>query len=163
MYVQVSWYALFGRSASGSNVKVRLNDTHLTGLGVPVRCIHAHTRAHTHTHTHTHVYGHTHAHPLKADCSYECLPSVPPQVPAGRDCKLTVEGLKTNEMYVFAVAAYTQDGHLVGDTIGATSQPILSAFPMPHLAGLAYLCKVCPYTVELQTVGLSLPVVEGLL
>ena len=32
----ISYYTLYGRVASGSNVKVRLNDHHLDGLGIEV-------------------------------------------------------------------------------------------------------------------------------
>ena len=34
--VQIYWYALYGRAGTGSNIKVRLNDHHLRGCGVPV-------------------------------------------------------------------------------------------------------------------------------
>jgi hypothetical protein len=94
---KVVWYALYGRRASGSNVKVRLNDSNLPGLGIPV--------------------------------------------PVGEDCQLTVSGLQANETYVFAVAGYTQDGCLVGDSIGETGKPILSTHSLPALAGYTRLCK----------------------
>ena len=35
-YFQVAWYRLFARSASGNNVKVRLNDYQLPGTGEEV-------------------------------------------------------------------------------------------------------------------------------
>ena len=36
VYLQVAWYRLFARSASGNNVKVRLNDYQLPGTGEEV-------------------------------------------------------------------------------------------------------------------------------
>ena len=36
---QVAWYRLFARSASGNNVKVRLNDYQLLGTGEEVRFV----------------------------------------------------------------------------------------------------------------------------
>ena len=35
-HIKVYWYRLFGCSASGSNVKVRLNDSDLRGTGIEV-------------------------------------------------------------------------------------------------------------------------------
>ena len=77
-------------------------------------------------------------------CSSLTLPS-PSQVPAGKDCQLKVEGLKPNEVYTFAVAAYTRDGQLIGGNIGDTSLPHLAAHPLPLLAGFAHLSKVHTY------------------
>lgn len=36
-----------------------------------------------------------------------------------------MRGLEANEKYVFAVAAYSSNGKLVGDAVGDTSKPIL--------------------------------------
>ena len=57
--------------------------------------------------------------------------------------RLCVHGLQPNCEYVFAVGPYTHDGVLVGGTIGATSQPILSSFSYPLLIAWGELCKVC--------------------
>ncbi|XP_033102653.1 cilia- and flagella-associated protein 54-like isoform X3 [Anneissia japonica] len=94
---KVGWYSLFGCSAAGSNVKVRLNDYNLPGTGQ--------------------------------------------QVPA-YDCHLHVSGLVANEKYVFAVAAYTADGKLIGESIGQTSKPIMASHTMPILMSWAFLSQV---------------------
>ena len=56
------------------------------------------------------------------------------------DCELRVTGLRVNERYVFAVAAYTADGQLIGDAIGGYQSPhaILSPPPGPHDMGLPW-------------------------
>lgn len=51
-------------------------------------------------------------------------------------------GLKVNERYVFAVAAYTDDGQLIGNAIGDTSRPILASHPLPVLMTWAFLGQV---------------------
>ena len=68
------------------------------------------------------------------------LPSIS-QVPA-YDCELHVSGLQTNEKYVFAVAAYTADGTLIGDSIGDTTKSILASHPLPILMTWAFLSQV---------------------
>ncbi|XP_070557793.1 cilia- and flagella-associated protein 54-like [Ptychodera flava] len=98
---KVAWYRLFGRSASGSNVKVRLNDYFLQGTG--------------------------------------------DEVPA-YDCQLAVSGLKPNERYVFAVAAYTEDGQMIGGSIGDTGKPILASHPLPVLMAWAFLSQAAYQT-----------------
>ena len=57
-------------------------------------------------------------------------------------CELKVSGLNPNERYVFAVAAYTADGKLVGNSIGETSKPILASHPLPILMTWAFLSQV---------------------
>ena len=96
---KVAYYRLFGRVAAGSNVKVRLTDKHLPGLGVAVA-----TR--------------------------------------GEDTRLKVEGLQASESYVFAVAAYSQSGEVVGGSIGATGRPIVACFPLSMLMLWGYCCQV---------------------
>jgi hypothetical protein len=62
-------------------------------------------------------------------------------------CELSVHGLQPDEKYVFAVAAYTGDGKLIGDAIGASTKPILAMHPLSllqtwaYLAQTAYLCR----------------------
>lgn len=63
------------------------------------------------------------------------------QVPS-YGCELKVSGLNPNERYVFAVAAYTADGKLVGNSIGETSKPILASHPLPILMTWAFLSQV---------------------
>ncbi|XP_071809881.1 cilia- and flagella-associated protein 54-like isoform X2 [Asterias amurensis] len=106
---KVAWYRLFGRLASGSNVKVRLNDYFLPGTGE--------------------------------------------EVPA-YDCELHVSGLQTNEKYVFAVAAYTANGTLIGDSIGDTTKSILASHPLPILMTWAFLSQAA-YQVGCYPIGLT--------
>ncbi|XP_068129765.1 cilia- and flagella-associated protein 54 [Hyperolius riggenbachi] len=94
---KVAWYCIFGRSVTGPNVKVRLNDHHLPGTGE--------------------------------------------EVPASESNLLEVRGLKQNEKYVFAVAAYAADGHLIGDVIGESTKPILASSPLSVPATWAYLAQ----------------------
>ena len=63
------------------------------------------------------------------------------QVPS-YGCELKVSGLNPNERYVFAVAAYTADGKLIGNSIGETSKPILASHPLPILMTWAFLSQV---------------------
>ena len=63
------------------------------------------------------------------------------EIPAFR-CELKVNCLTPNEKYMFAVAAYTSEGKLVGDTVGESTRPLLASHPMPILMTWAYLCQV---------------------
>ncbi|XP_053319636.1 cilia- and flagella-associated protein 54 [Spea bombifrons] len=95
--VKVSWYCLYGRCVAGPNLKVRLNDHHLSGTGE--------------------------------------------EIPADSSTLLEVTGLQANEKYIFAIAAYSSDGVLVGDTIGESTKPIL-AFPLLSVsAAWGYLAQ----------------------
>ncbi|XP_071960070.1 cilia- and flagella-associated protein 54-like [Antedon mediterranea] len=69
------------------------------------------------------------------------IPGTGQQVPA-YDCHLSVSGLVANEKYVFAVAAYTVDGKLIGGSIGHTSKPIMASHTMPILMSWAFLSQV---------------------
>jgi len=53
-----------------------------------------------------------------------------------------VNGLTANEKYVFAVAAYTIDGQLIGGSIGNSTKPILATAPSNIVLALSYLCQV---------------------
>ncbi|XP_067914860.1 cilia- and flagella-associated protein 54-like isoform X3 [Heterodontus francisci] len=94
---KVHWYCIFGRSATGSILKVRLMDFHLQGTGQ--------------------------------------------EVPALGECLLKVKGLEPNEKYIFAVAAYSEDGNIIGNGIGETTKPILAYYPLPILTAWTYLCQ----------------------
>ncbi|XP_018107846.1 cilia- and flagella-associated protein 54 isoform X2 [Xenopus laevis] len=50
------------------------------------------------------------------------------EIPAGSGNLLEVKGLEANEKYIFAVAAYSSEGVLIGDAVGESTKPIL-AFP----------------------------------
>ncbi|PFX16137.1 Uncharacterized protein C12orf55-like [Stylophora pistillata] len=95
---KVAWYRLFARSASGNNVKVRLNDYQLPGTGE--------------------------------------------EIPATTDVKFYVRGLKADEKYMAAVAAYNEHGKLIGGSIGLTCRPILAAHPLPTLMAWGYLAQL---------------------
>ncbi|XP_077980140.1 cilia- and flagella-associated protein 54-like [Glandiceps talaboti] len=79
------------------------------------------------------------------------LPGAGDEVPA-YDCELSVSGLSPNERYVFAVAAYTADGELIGDSIGDTSKPILASHPLPVLMAWAFLSQVA-YQVQCYNIA----------
>ncbi|GCC32238.1 hypothetical protein chiPu_0010699 [Chiloscyllium punctatum] len=95
---EVYWFRIFGRTATGSILKVRLKDSHLQGTGI--------------------------------------------QVPAFGECLLEVKDLEPNEKYIFAVAAYSEDGTIIGNGIGETTKPILAYYPLPLLTAWTYLCQV---------------------
>lgn len=105
----VAYYKLFGRVASGSNVKVRLTDKNLPGLGVEVPARNYHGTDGT---------------------------------AAVTGVTLKVKGLQPNESYVFAVAAYSQSGELVGGSIGATGRPIVACYGLSMLMLWGYCCQV---------------------
>ncbi|XP_063010920.1 cilia- and flagella-associated protein 54 [Melospiza melodia melodia] len=53
-----------------------------------------------------------------------------------------VQGLDANEKYIFAVAAYSSDGKLIGDAIGQMTKPILAYPPLSATTVRAYLTQV---------------------
>lgn len=55
---------------------------------------------------------------------------------------LEIQGLDPNEKYIFAVAAYSSDGKLIGDAIGETTRPILAYPPLSATTVRAYLTQV---------------------
>ncbi|XP_075062080.1 cilia- and flagella-associated protein 54 [Mixophyes fleayi] len=63
------------------------------------------------------------------------------EVPANGNSLLVVKGLKKNEKYIFAVAAYSADGRLIGDVIGESTKPILAFPPLSVPATWAYLAQ----------------------
>ena len=64
------------------------------------------------------------------------------EVPSGKDCLLRVSGLKRNQRYVFAVAAYTSEGKLIGNSVGITSHSIVASHPLSCLATWGHLAHV---------------------
>ena len=44
--------------------------------------------------------------------------------------------------YMFAVAAFTADGKLIGGMVGDSTKPILASHPMPILMAWSYLSQV---------------------
>ncbi|XP_047462207.1 cilia- and flagella-associated protein 54-like isoform X2 [Mugil cephalus] len=74
------------------------------------------------------------------DCS---LPGTGDMVPAvSGDCVLRVTGLEPNLKYVFAVAAYNNQGKLLGNTIGRSTLPLLTCMSVPLLSAWASLAEV---------------------
>ena len=55
---------------------------------------------------------------------------------------MTVTGLQPDERYVFAVAAYTTEGKLIGDGVGETSKPVLASHCLPVLMTWAFISQV---------------------
>ncbi|XP_025107174.1 cilia- and flagella-associated protein 54-like isoform X1 [Pomacea canaliculata] len=70
---------------------------------------------------------------IKARMNDNFLPGTGDEVTScGGICELKVSGLTPDECYVFAVAAYAADGTLIGDSIGATTAPILASHPLAY-------------------------------
>ncbi|XP_052780184.1 cilia- and flagella-associated protein 54-like isoform X4 [Mya arenaria] len=78
---------------------------------------------------------------VKARLNDYFFPGTGQQIPYHHK-ELRVSGLKANERYVFAVAAYTQDGKLIGDGIGESTKPILANHPLPVLTTWAFLAQL---------------------
>ncbi|KAM4748836.1 cilia- and flagella-associated protein 54 [Rhinophrynus dorsalis] len=85
------------------------------------------------------------------------LPGTGEEIPAYSSNLLEVKGLVANEKYIFAVAAYSSDGVLIGDTIGESTKPILAFPPLSVPATWAYLAQsayqVGNYTVAKKAVS----------
>ena len=65
---------------------------------------------------------------------------------------MTVSDLTPNERYVFAVAAYTSEGKLIGGGVGETTKPILASHALPVLMTWALISQVgypCVYIFSL--------------
>ncbi|KAL0993745.1 hypothetical protein UPYG_G00113070 [Umbra pygmaea] len=68
------------------------------------------------------------------------------EVPACGERLLRVDGLKPNQKYVFAIAAYDTQGKLVGSAIGETTRPLLASMPLPLLTTWAQLAQAAYQT-----------------
>ena len=79
-------------------------------------------------------------------------------MPAAGERILRVDGLEPNQKYVFAVAAYDAKGELVGDAIGATTEPILAYMPLSLLTAWQHLAQVelGTHRMEFLCMGLTL-------
>ncbi|POI33342.1 hypothetical protein CIB84_002906 [Bambusicola thoracicus] len=69
------------------------------------------------------------------------LPNAGEEIPADGKSLLEIQGLDPNEKYIFAVAAYSSDGKLIGDAIGETTRPILAYPPLSATTVRAYLTQ----------------------
>lgn len=78
---------------------------------------------------------------VKARLNDYYFPGTGEQIPY-HHTELRVAGLKGNERYVFAVAAYTVDGKLIGDSIGESTRAILVNHPLPVLTTWAFLSQI---------------------
>ncbi|XP_065597313.1 cilia- and flagella-associated protein 54 [Cyrtonyx montezumae] len=83
---------------------------------------------------------------LKARLSNNKLPNAGEEVPADGKSLLEIQGLDPNEQYIFAVAAYSSDGKLIGGAIGETTRPILSYPPLSATTVRTYLTQVAYQT-----------------
>uniref|UniRef100_A0A2K5RE62 Cilia and flagella associated protein 54 n=1 Tax=Cebus imitator TaxID=2715852 RepID=A0A2K5RE62_CEBIM len=70
------------------------------------------------------------------------LPNSGEAIPADGKSIFEVKGLETNEKYVFAVAAYSNNGKLVGGAIGETTKPILIYPPLSTITARMFLTQV---------------------
>lgn len=73
-------------------------------------------------------------------------------VPAGTECIFRVDGLHSNQRYVFAVAAYSASGTLIGGSIGATSEVIPAHHPLSILTSWSLLAEVS-YNTKIHSVA----------
>ncbi|KAK2102403.1 hypothetical protein P7K49_020070 [Saguinus oedipus] len=60
-----------------------------------------------------------------------------------------VKGLETNEKYVFAVAAYSNNGKLAGGAIGETTKPILVYPPLSTITARMFLTQITTLSTHL--------------
>lgn len=58
------------------------------------------------------------------------------------ECLLRVDGLQSNQKYVFALAAYDSQGKLLGNSIGDTTLPVLACMPASLVSTWAHLAQV---------------------
>ncbi|XP_058529629.1 cilia- and flagella-associated protein 54 [Ochotona princeps] len=70
------------------------------------------------------------------------LPNSGEAIPADGRSIFEVKGLETNEKYIFAVAAYSSNGKLVGDAVGETTKPILVYPPLSAVTARMFLTQV---------------------
>ncbi|XP_039092554.1 cilia- and flagella-associated protein 54 [Hyaena hyaena] len=70
------------------------------------------------------------------------LPNSGEAIPADGKSIFEVKGLETNEKYVFAIAAYSSNGKLIGDAVGETTKPILVYPPLSAVTARMFLTQV---------------------
>ncbi|XP_036157070.1 cilia- and flagella-associated protein 54 [Myotis myotis] len=70
------------------------------------------------------------------------LPNSGEAIPADGKSIFEVKGLETNEKYVFAIAAYSSNGQLVGNAVGETTKPILIYPPLSAVTARMFLTQV---------------------
>lgn len=92
--------------------------------------------------------------PLKLLCWWvmplsKCLAGTGEQVPVGQP--VTIRGLRTNDNYVFAVAAYTAEGDVIG-SLGDSSPQLLVAHALPLYSCWAQLLLTA-YQLDCPALG----------
>ncbi|XP_027961181.1 cilia- and flagella-associated protein 54 isoform X2 [Eumetopias jubatus] len=70
------------------------------------------------------------------------LPNSGEAIPADGKSIFEVKGLETNEKYVFAIAAYSSNGKLIGDAVGETTKPVLVYPPLSAVTARMFLTQV---------------------
>ncbi|CAH7326520.1 Cfap54 [Phodopus roborovskii] len=70
------------------------------------------------------------------------LPNSGEAIPADGKSTFEIKGLEMNEKYVFATAAYSSNGKLIGDSVGETTKPILVYPPLSAVTARMYLTQV---------------------
>uniref|UniRef100_A0A8C3F4F5 Cilia and flagella associated protein 54 n=1 Tax=Chrysemys picta bellii TaxID=8478 RepID=A0A8C3F4F5_CHRPI len=83
---------------------------------------------------------------LKVRLNNHHLPNAGEEIPADGKSLFEIKGLDPNEKYIFAVAAYSSDGKLIGDAIGETTKPILAYPPLSATTARAYLTQIAYQT-----------------
>ncbi|XP_010290005.1 PREDICTED: uncharacterized protein CFAP54, partial [Phaethon lepturus] len=83
---------------------------------------------------------------MKVRLNNNKLPNAGEEIPADGKSLLEIQGLDPNEKYIFAVAAYSSDGKLIGDAVGETTKPILAYPPLSVTTVRAYLTQVAYQT-----------------
>ncbi|XP_068714673.1 cilia- and flagella-associated protein 54-like isoform X3 [Montipora foliosa] len=79
---------------------------------------------------------------VKARLNDYQLPGTGEEVPATADTLFYVRGLKPNEKYMAALAAYDENGKMIGGGIGLTCPPVLATHPLPSLMAWGYLAQL---------------------
>ncbi|XP_040610987.1 cilia- and flagella-associated protein 54 [Mesocricetus auratus] len=74
------------------------------------------------------------------------LPNSGEAIPNDGKSIFEIKGLETNEKYIFAIAAYSCNGKLIGDTVGETTKPILIYPPLSAVTARMYLTQVAYQT-----------------
>ncbi|XP_061558417.1 cilia- and flagella-associated protein 54-like [Phycodurus eques] len=80
------------------------------------------------------------------DCSLAGTGNLVPAICG--EWQLKVERLEPNQKYVFAIAAYTCQGKLLGNAIGASTFPLMTSMPQSLLSSWAHLAQVAYQTKQ---------------
>ncbi|KAM6301684.1 cilia- and flagella-associated protein 54 [Podargus strigoides] len=83
---------------------------------------------------------------MKVRLNNNKLPNTGEEIPADGKSLLEIRGLDPNEKYIFAVAAYSSDGKLIGDAVGEMTKPILAYPPLSATTVRAYLTQAAYQT-----------------